>query len=424
MSDKLTFDEAVIALGKFQVRGWRLGLDRMQEFLHRLHLENCLGKHGGPKYIHVAGTNGKGSVTAYLQSMLVEQGYSVGATYSPYVYDVRERVQFNRELISHEDFARLTECLLPIAAGLDHTEFDGPTEFEMKTALGFLYWAEKKVDWVALEVGLGGRLDATNVVDPACSVIVSIGMDHAQILGGTLRAIAIEKAGIIKPGRPVVIGKLHEEAKDAILETAEQSKSKVLEYGKDFYFDNGTVVTPTHTYNELIPGIRGYAQGHNAAIAIVALEIIGAIKKPEKINTGIESASLPGRFEILEYQQRRFILDGAHNPEAAKHFVNTLRESGFRGKYKLITGRVEGHESIPFFKALKQVIEKSYVVKIAFHRAVDPSLVVQDALPNASPYKNASEGLEACLLESVPGETILVAGSFYLVGEIGRLIRP
>ncbi|MCH7945095.1 MAG: bifunctional folylpolyglutamate synthase/dihydrofolate synthase, partial [Armatimonadetes bacterium] len=187
---KLSFDDAVARLGDLRRRGWRLGLDRMQEYVRRLGLQDKLGQPGGPKFIHVAGTNGKGSVVAFLQSMLVEQGFKTGAAYSPYVYDIRERVQLGRKLISKSDFARLAVRLLDVGEDLERTELGGPTEFELKTALGFAYWAEQGAEWVALEVGLGGRLDATNVVDPAASIIVSIGLDHTHILGETLSEIA------------------------------------------------------------------------------------------------------------------------------------------------------------------------------------------------------------------------------------------
>ncbi len=424
---QLSFEEAVARLGAYQSRGWRLGLDRMQEFLHRLGLDDKLGAPGGPQYFHVAGTNGKGSVCAYLQSMLHEQGFVVGATYSPFVYDVRERVQLGRDLIPKKDFARLTDVLLVVGETLEDTDFGGPTEFEMKTALGFLFWAEKKADWVALEVGLGGRLDATNVVDPACSVIASIGLDHTAILGDTLALIAREKAGIIKPGRPVIVGEMHSDARKVIEQVAQENNSPVWLYGRDVRWEHGTVHTPSNQYRELTPGIKGVMQGHNLAIAIAAMEAANAIKDKSKLATGAGKASLPGRFQIIHYLGRTLVLDGAHNPQAAEHLVETLCSEGYDRPLQLITGRIEGHEVKPFFDALEPVIARAYVAKIDFHRAMDPGEVIEKAghaLRSAVAFQSSREALEACIQETNEGDTILVTGSFYLVGEIGNLISP
>jgi dihydrofolate synthase/folylpolyglutamate synthase len=425
LSQKLTFEEAVARLGEYQTRGWRLGLDRMQEFLHRLGLDDKLGAPGGPQFIHVAGTNGKGSVCAYLQSMLHAQGHRVGATYSPYVYDVRERVQLGRDLISKEDFARLTETLLKVGATMDDTEFGGPTEFEMKTALGFLYWAEKKADWVALEVGLGGRLDATNVVDPVCSVIASIGLDHTAILGDTLALIAREKAGIIKPGRPVVVGLMPDVAREVIEDVARSSSAPTIIYGRDVEWKGDRVLTRATTYRDMTPGIKGAMQGHNLALAVAALESVGAVRDQSQLARGALAASLPGRFEVRKHNGRTFILDGAHNPEAAQHLVQTLEDEGMLRPMPLITGRLEGHEVRPFFEALSPVVERAFVAGIGFHRALPPMEVIEEAgntLPKAQPFANVEDALQACFKGTKEGDTVLVTGSFYLVGEVGNWI--
>lgn len=398
----------------------------MQEFLHRLGLDDKLGAVGGPQYVHIAGTNGKGSVTAYLQHLFFEHGHKVGATFSPYVYDVRERVQTGLDLIPKDHFATYTARLLAVAETMEGSELGGPTEFEMKTALGFLYWADQDCDWVALEVGLGGRLDATNVVDPACSVIVSIGLDHTEHLGGTLRQIAIEKAGIIKPGRPVVVGDLPDEARNAVHEVAQERMSPVLQYGRDVFWSDGTIKTPRAHYTNIEPGIRGQAQGHNAALAIAALETCGIEATSDNVRRAIARTGLPGRFEKTLYKGRTFILDGAHNQQAAENLVATLKQSGPPGRYRLVTGRLEGHESESFFQALSCVVSKAYVAKIDFHRAVDPDVVIKECgghLKDSEGFASSRDALDACIRESDEGETVLVTGSFYLVGEIGRLMR-
>ncbi|MCH8980238.1 MAG: bifunctional folylpolyglutamate synthase/dihydrofolate synthase [Armatimonadetes bacterium] len=423
---KLSFDDAVARLAAFQNRGWRLGTDRMQEFLNRLGLQDVLGQPGGPQFIHVAGTNGKGSVVAFLQSMLVEQGCRTGAMYSPYVYDVRERVQTGRDLIPKEDFARLTERLLEVGETLEDTEFGGPTEFEMKTALGFMYWAEQNIEWVALEVGLGGRLDATNVVDPAVSVITSIGLDHTQILGETLAEIAQEKAGIIKPGRPVVVGHVHRDALEAIEARAKDVGAPVWVFGREVTWEDGTVRTPGAEYAGLKPGLKGGVQAQNLSLAVAAIELAGAVCDKAAVKTGAEKTSLPGRYEVVDHEGRKFVLDGAHNKDAARFLLSIFQEQEGEKKVKLITGRTLGHATRPFYQAINPILAKAYVAKLDFHRTMDPADVIEEAgeaLQGATMHDSASDALRKCLQETDPGDTILVTGSLYIVGEIGNLIR-
>lgn len=217
----MTYDESLAWIAGLQGRGWRLGLDRMRAFVRAAGLEDVLGGPESPiQYLHVAGTNGKGSVTAYLQSMLVAQGYKTGGYFSPYVVDPRERIQIGGELISRDEFASVATELREVAERFDQTEQGGITEFEFKTAMGFLAWKRAGVEVVALEVGLGGRLDATNVVTPKACAIVSISLDHTSILGNTEAEIAGEKAGILKPGVTGVLGTVNKEAEAAIKEVA------------------------------------------------------------------------------------------------------------------------------------------------------------------------------------------------------------
>lgn len=396
----------------------------MQEFLHRLGVADKLGQPGGPQFIHVAGTNGKGSTVAFLQSLLVEQGYRTGAMYSPYVYDVRERVQVGRELIPKEDFARLTERLFEAGVSLEDTEFGGPTEFEMKTAMGFMYWAEQDVEWVALEVGLGGRLDATNVVDPAVSVITSISLDHTHILGDTIAEIATEKAGIIKLGRPVVVGNVPSEAKSVIEERSRETGSRLWRLGEEFNHYGWNVETPNGYYEDMEPGLTGDIQAHNMALAVAALDMVGAIRDSELLEEGTKNAYLPGRFERIEYKGRTFILDGAHNLDAAQQLIKTLRGWYPFRKLRLLTAQTHGHDVKAFYDVLRPVVRNAYVAKLDFHRTRQPEEVIELAgFKSATAHQSTKEALEKCLQDSRKRDTILVTGSLYIVGEIGNLIR-
>lgn len=413
-------------LGSLRTRGWRLGLDRMQEFVRLAGLQHKIGEANGPQFIHVAGTNGKGSTTAFIQSILVEQGHSTGAMFSPYVYDVCERVQIDRELIARDDFARLATRLLEMGRQLEATDLGGPTEFEIKTMLGFAHWAELGVDWVGIEVGLGGRLDATNVVTPRTSVIVNISLDHTEILGETVEEIAVEKAGIIKPGIPVILGNMPEPARDAICKIADARSAKTWSLGKEIILDESGIATPIRRHPPIHPRLRGSIQLQNAALAIAACDAAGAIDDPSRVADGVRKAWLPGRFEQVEYGGRRFILDGAHNPDAAKALLQTLKEESIELPVPFITGRVDGHDCRSFYEVLQGSISSAFVARLEFHRSKDPRSIIQEArefLPTSSTHESVASALESCLGATHPGTTIVVTGSMFVVGEIGKLIR-
>ncbi len=421
------FSDAVNKISTLENRGWRLGLDRMQEFLSRLKIQNSA------KFFHVAGTNGKGSVTAFIQYLLMEQGLLTGAAYSPYVYSVRERIQLGDSrsrscLIPPEDFADIAERMWPIAESLESTEFGGVTEFEFKTAMGFLYWYEKGAEAVALEVGLGGRLDATNVIDPACSVIVSIGLDHTEILGENEAQIAIEKAGIIKPGRPVVVGHVSEEAWSAIETIAKVSNSQIWRLGRDFFlstgFDGYRVSTPKGSYERLSPGIKGAPQPDNMAIAIAALDAADAISRPNKIAHGVAKAHAPGRMQLSSFHGRKVLLDGAHNVDAVLALIASISQlPESQGRVVLVSGMLDGHSASQFYDPLAKVFDEIHFAPIDFHRSRKTSDLMSEAgwlFQSAYEHESVADALESAA--SSNPDLILVTGSFYLVGEVGRLI--
>ncbi len=411
----------------------------MHEFVHRAGLTDSLGLVDGPNFIHVAGTNGKGSVTAFLQSMLTESGYRTGAFFSPYVLNPRERVQFGRSMIPEEDLAELATVLRPIGESLSETEFGGITEFEFKTALGFMYWKLMRAQWVALEVGLGGRLDATNVVTPKASVIVSIGLDHTGILGETESQIAFEKAGIIKRDVPVILGELRPEANEVILSMAKNMNAPVWRWKREItaHPDNtgGEVVieTPIAQHPGLRIGIPGALQGHNLALAVAAMDAAGATSTLKGMQLGSRRASIPGRFQRVLWQGRTIILDGAHNADAARVLKESLSQLEWsllgpdvksKRKIVLVTGMVAGHDMLSFYAPLLEVVDSAHFVPIEFHRAVPPAEILKKLRPHmpAVAHDSLAAGLEAALFEAEPEDLILVAGSFYLVGEVGRAI--
>lgn len=424
-----SYAEAVRQMSALQTRGWRLSLDRMWRLIELAELEDSIGPRA-PAFIHVTGTNGKGGVTAFLQSILDAQGWRVGTFLSPYVYDLRERVQCGREPISEEDFARLCAYVLERAAPLERTEMGGITEFELKTGLGFAYWKETGCDWVALEVGLGGRLDATNVVRSSCAVIVSIGLDHTEILGATHREIAREKAGILRRGVPAVVGSLPSEALDEVRRAAQELDAPVLVLGEDFGVEpegDGlwSVTTPARTYRGLTPGIAGRPQPGNLALAIAAAEAAGAIRAPGAVAAGARHAFLPGRFQRFPYRERTLILDGAHNGEAAQMLAETLHDAGYTAPMPAVVGMLQGHDPTRFIAPLAPLISVAHLCPIAFHRTREPNSLAEaigGLAQRVVAHGSCEEALESAVADAEPGSPVLVTGSFYLVGEIGRLV--
>jgi dihydrofolate synthase/folylpolyglutamate synthase len=399
----------------------------MSEFAIRANLQGSLGEGDSPKFIHIAGTNGKGSVTAMIQSCLVEQGYRTGAFFSPYVVNPRERIQVGREMITEDELATLTTDLMPIGESLCDTEFGGVTEFEFKTAMGFEYWKQKQCEWVALEVGLGGRLDATNIVSPAASAIVSISYDHVSILGSTLAEIAREKAGIIKPGCPVVVGEMPDEAFEVIEQVAIENQSLLWKVGREVLWSRSSsgvrIETPYSTIN-LSPNLFGEIQLHNTAVAFSALELARAIKDRHKLSVGISTAYLPGRFQRIEYRGKQFILDGAHNADSALVLANLLREAKIH-PHLCISGMLTGHSPDDFYGALKGLVDEYIIAPIDFHRSMNPTDLAK-CLGNMGLHSTVSQTVKEAIDSACENENaheILVCGSFYLVGEVMRLLQ-
>jgi len=427
---ELTYEQALAYIASLAPRGWRLGLDRMQAFIDQIGLSKFVAGEEGTRFLHVTGTNGKGSVTAYLQSILHQEGLDTGGFFSPYVYDIRERIQFNKHLISAKALTRLTAALMPVAESFNDSPLGAITEFEFKTALGFQYWKEKKCDWVAVEVGIGGRLDSTNVLVPETSVIVSIGLDHTNILGGTYVEIAHEKAGIIKCGRPAVVGQMVDEALSEIEKEAREKGSPCWVFGREVLLEplagrRFRVCTPARSYEGLRPGLFGRMQPHNMALAVAAIDAAGLSFEPEILLAGVKNVSLPGRFEHRIYQGRDFILDGAHNAEAAQVLALSLQDKYPGRRVVLITGMVAGHEPARFYETLAPAVSSVHVVPIQFHRALGPEEVaagIVGLVPSVAVHASLADGLAAACADASAEDLIVVAGSFYLLGEIVNLM--
>ena len=398
----------------------------MQEFIHRANLLDAIGGEGeNPQFVHIAGTNGKGTTTAFVQSILAAHGHTVGAFFSPYVYDIRERIQLNGAMMSKQEFAAGIAALAQIGEGLNDTEFGGATEFELKTALGFRFWKQQNCDWVALEVGLGGRFDATNVITPATSVIVSIGLDHTAILGDTLGAIAFEKAGIIKPGIPAVIGNVPPEAATVIERKAHVEGAPIWRFGDEVRItESGEIITPKAQYDGIAPTIPGFHILHNCALAIASIEATGQNLDPKLVKEAINATTVPGRFEVREVHGKRFVLDGAHNADSASLLASALAKRYPGQSFSLITGMVEGHDPADLYRSIAPPAKHIYACPINFHRARSPedlTLSLGELGLAANTMSAPGDAIRAALDDD--SDYVVVTGSFYLVGEIGTLLN-
>ncbi len=414
---QMNYQESLAYISSLEGRGWRLELDRMEHFIDVAGLRSYVTGPEKPKYFHVAGTNGKGSVTAFLQSALVSVGISTGAFFSPYVLDPRERIQIERELVKPDDFATVATAIRAYAELMDDSEFGGVTEFEFKTAMGFATWRRAGCRAVALEVGLGGRLDATNVVAPAACGIVSIGLDHTAILGPDLESIGGEKAGIIKPKVPVVVGEMDSAPRERILARAKILDAAVWRVGHDITYDSDSISTPAGTVAGVKPMLVGRWQMHNAAVAIGMLHA-GGIVDP-RINHGINQAAAPGRFEIRNFRGHPVILDGAHNGPAAVALVQTISQNYPGVEFTLITNMLAGHHASDFYQPVSSIARRAIIAPIFNVRARTPN----EAQTELAPYFDQIDVLpsisEAFLAARGP---ILVTGSNYLVGDAIRFL--
>jgi dihydrofolate synthase / folylpolyglutamate synthase len=388
-------------LNPFQRFGVHLGLERIQRLLADL---------GNPHHrvpiIHVAGTNGKGSVCAYLSAVLTEAGYRVGRYTSPHLVDWNERICLNEQPILTE---ALAELLLQVKAAIPEGCNDSPTQFEVITAAAWLYFAQQQVDIAVIEVGLGGRLDATNVSDsPLVTIITSLSREHWQNLGPTLADIAREKAGILKPGCPAVIGLLPPEAKAVV-------EQRVVELGCPVTWVQPAleVETPEAQRTQRwadYEGIRyplpllGEMQLMNSAIAIATLQILrssGWRIPEEAIASGMAKTKWLGRLQWTTWRSHRLLIDGAHNPAAAKalrQYVDTLNIP-----VTWVMGMLSTKDHADIFDALLRPTDRLYLVPVPDHSSADPNalaVLAQNSCPQLADcrtYANLEAGLEAAI---------------------------
>lgn len=380
----LTYNEAVDWINGLIPFGIRPGLER---------IENLMSMLGNPhqrlKFIHVAGTNGKGSTCAFLTSVLLQAGYDVGTFTSPYITKFTNRFQYNGEDIPEEILLKLSNRLHPLVMEMASTPLGSPTMFEVSTALALLYYAEECYpDVVVWETGLGGRMDVTNIVAPVVSVITNIGMDHTDVLGDTIEQIAGEKAGIIKPGVPVVTCATQPEAVKVIQEKAQQLQSSVYLAGDQFSYhrldsnENGQSFHFTGPFRDLDVRIRmqGSHQCDNAAAALMVLELLrqymAFMLDDNDIALGLENAFWAGRFEKV-VDEPRIVLDGAHNPEGAESLAKSIMDVYPHNKLILMMGMLANKHHEAYLQHILPLVDTLILTEPDFRRKMDAAELLQ-----------------------------------------------
>jgi len=399
------------------------------------HVEELLNRMGDPQLaartIHIAGTKGKGSVAAMIAQVLSDSGYKTGLYTSPHLHTLRERISIDGSLISEAEFAAAMAEVKPFIESMrQDTAFRQPTYFEVLTALAFAYFQKKRVDFQVLEVGLGGRLDATNVARPVICIITPISLDHTQILGNSLEEIAREKAGIIKSGCWVVLSPQPEEAASVITDICREREAKVVQVGKDItwhkiggdlHHQSLAIEGRTSKYQVSIP-LLGDFQLENAVVAVAALEILasaGFAISAADIAQGLARVKWPGRFQILQ-QHPTVLVDGAHNVASMKRLVSNIK-SYFSYKRIFLVFGTSCDKDIPGIINELVALSPQVIVTQTPHSRAAPlsTLAAEFGKRGIEPEirETVAEAISRVLYLADKTDIICVIGSLFVVGE-------
>lgn len=426
-------------------------LDRMRRLLDRLDRPDA-----HLRIVHVAGTKGKGSTSAMLASVLTDAGYRVGLFSSPHLDRVEERIAIGTRPCSAEQFVRLVGQVAPVVEAMDRQALAadgpsdrGPTYFEVLTALGLLHFRQQQVDLAILEVGMGGRLDSTNVCTPVLSIITQISIDHTQQLGSTLLSIAREKAGIIKPAIPVVSGVTEREPRDVIRRVAADRGASLIELGRDFRYSCRPAGRLTGEYGvevdvETIParcrdrrrvshqlrvGLLGRHQAANAATAVAALEELQRLGVPvprQAVRHGLARVRLPARIEVLS-ERPTIVVDAAHNPASAKALIEVLDQCRVASPKTLVFAASRDKDIAGMLSVLGPHFDRIVLTRYRTNpRALDLQQLFELATSvtetNCVTRETPQQAWDYLRSGMTTDETVVVAGSFFLAAEMRRLI--
>ncbi len=395
------------------------GLDRINKLLHSL---------GDPQEkvpgIIIAGTNGKGSVASTIASILSAQGYNVGLYTSPHLISITERIKINGAQITEPN---LSSILLELKEVCEKSQIE-PSYFEIVTACAFVYFARRNVDFNVLEVGMGGRWDATNVITPLVSVITNISKDHTEYLGETIEQIAAEKACIIKPRVPVITGATTE-ALEVIKQRAKEEASPLLLYGRDFLIkgnnpDDFDYEGINFYLKNLRSNLKSSYQLKNIAFAIAAIESLetnhNITTSKQCIRDGISNIHWEGRFEIIR-EEPPLILDGAHNPGAAKSLVESISEKYPDTLFTFLIAMLDDKGHLEFLKEICSIADKLIITKVPSERTAETQQLLtlaKEHIDNVEVIEDYRSAYSTVLNSNKPS---CITGSLYLIGAIKNL---
>lgn len=399
------------------------------------------GIHRGIPTVHVAGTKGKGSTSAMITSILSAEGYRVGLFTSPHLHSVVERVRVGLEPISKTEFAQLIEQLWPAVEWVgSEGGYGDVTFFELLTAMAFQHFQKIKADFQVIEVGLGGRLDSTNIVEPAVSVITSISLDHVATLGDTIEKIAREKAGIIKQGKPVIVAPQAEpDAIEVFRQVAEDADSPIIEVQNSLSWQKIRSDLSGQSFKvdgmgrsyELWTRLLGDYQLENAATAVAAINMLtdlGFSVSEDSIVQGLRDVRWAGRLEVVEHHGRRVVIDGAHNPYSVTRLVEALPEYvDVEGRVILVFAALGGHSAAGMLSALAPLEPEAIIVRSRHPRSGGTASAAESAralgIEVAGESDTVGEGFGRAMEMSEPGDLILCTGSLSVASEVLEELR-
>jgi dihydrofolate synthase/folylpolyglutamate synthase len=417
----MTYEESLDYLASLQRFGINLGLSRITELLERLgHPERRF------RSIHIAGTNGKGSTTAMLASVLTAAGLRTGMYISPHLDEYTERISIDGKAVSQDEFAAAIEAVAALAGAMAAEGLEHPTEFELITAAAFQYFAAAGVEYAVIEAGLGGRIDSTNVITPEISVITNVTLEHADKLGPTLRDIASHKAGIIKAGKPVVTA-ARGEALAVILSEASETGTTVYAAGQSFSCESkgvregqqSVVFQKEGSESQYSFSLLGRHQAENAGVVLMTLRLLGQSElrlTEAAVRTGLRSAVWPGRFEILGHQPE-LIVDGAHNPDSARALRLALDDMYPGRSVVFVLGILADKDISTVSQTLVGQSDRVVAVKPDSPRAAEPAAIAAQFPAQAIVSTTVSEGIRQAVELAGSDGIVCVAGSLYQVGE-------
>ena len=397
--------------------GIKLGLDT---------IDNMLTGLGNPEKafscIHIAGTNGKGSIASTLSSVLHAAGYAVGLYTSPHLIRFNERICINNDPVPDAEIVDAYQAVKAI-----YTGDRDPTFFEYTTAMALYLFGKAKVDWAVIETGMGGRLDATNIIMPALSVITNISIEHRAYLGNTIAQITAEKAGIIKAKTPVITGVRQPSAIEVIRNIAAEKSAPVFRMGEDFRVRRNRrhgfiYYGMAHTWKGIKTPLAGDHQVENAAIALAACEALiarGERIPYEAVQAGFLAVRWPGRLEIVSGSPT-FVIDGAHNLNAARRLADFLGGYAGRRKITLVIGILDDKPYEGMLKALVPLCHHVVLTRPKIDRSLAPEILletVRSLTPSVDIINNVGDAVRAAQQCTSPDDIVCIAGSLYVVGE-------